>query len=350
MSQLQKAKPRTVSKAPVSGERTDLTSLVERPLPEHLAVSVVVPLFNERDNIETLVGQIREVVDRLADRYEILCVNDGSTDATLPLLRRLSKQHDEVRVLNLSRNYGKEIALTAGLDHAAGDVVITMDADLQHDPALIPVFLDRWRQGADIVYAQRRDRQTDGPVRGLLSRFFYRLFNRLVDRELPSGAGDFRLLDRRVVDALGRFRERNRFMKGLYVDVGFRADAVGYDVAPRSSGHSSWSLWKLWNFALEGITSFSTVPIRVWTYVGFVIALLSFIYAAINVVQTLVRGADVPGYATIVVLILFLGGVQLISIGVIGEYIGRIYQETKQRPLYIVESIDVENSKRVDDV
>lgn len=346
MSQLQKPKSHNAPKAPVSSERTDLTSLVERPQPDNFAVSVVLPLFNEQDNIETLIGQICGVVGRLADHYEILCVNDGSTDATLSLLRRLSNQHDEVRVLNLSRNYGKEIALTAGLDHATGDVVITMDADLQHDPALISVFLDRWRQGADVVYAQRRDRETDGPVRNLLSRFFYCLFNKLVDRELPPGAGDFRLFDRRVVDALGRFRERNRFMKGIYVDVGFTADAVGYDVAPRSNGHSSWSLWKLWNFAIDGITSFSTVPIRIWTYVGFVVALLSFIYAAINVVQTLVRGVDVPGYATIVVLILFLGGVQLISIGVIGEYIGRIYQETKQRPLYIVESIDMQDSEK----
>ncbi len=272
--------------------------------------------------------------------YEFVFVNDGSDDDTLEILRAAKKQHPEIRVLSLSRNFGKDAALTAGLDHASGDVVVPLDVDLQDPPALILEFLARWREGYDVVYGVRRERQSDGVLKRLTATWFYKLFNFLSDRAIPENAGDFRLMDRRVVDQINGLRERTRFMKALMDWPGFRSVGVPFERPSRSSGRSSWSFWKLWNFALDGITSFSTIPLRLWLYVGAFICAVSLLYASFIVGLVLFTGRDVPGYASLIVAVMFFGGVQLLSIGLLGEYIGRIFQEIKGRPIYLIESID----------
>ena len=226
--------------------------------------------------------------------------------------------------------------MTAGLDAAHGDAVIPMDADLQDPPELVADFIAKWREGFDVVYGVRRSRESDSRVKRATARVFYRLFNRLTALPIPENTGDFRLMDRRVVSALRQLPERNRFMKGLFSWVGFRQTGIAYDRDARAAGRSKWNYWRLWNFALDGITGFSTVPLRLWSYAGAIVALIAFLYAAFLIARTIVLGVDVPGYASLMVVILFLGGVQLISLGVIGEYLGRLYHEAKQRPTYLV--------------
>jgi glycosyltransferase involved in cell wall biosynthesis len=300
------------------------------------AISVVVPAYNEAPGLDMFH---RRLVLALAgvENWEVVYVNDGSTDATLPMMEALRRTDDRVALISLSRNFGKETAITAGLDHAAGDAVVVIDADLQDPPELIPDLIASWRSGFDMVYAKRRGRAGETWLKRRTAKAFYRLMQRMGDLKLPEDTGDFRLMSRRVVDAVRQLRERHRFMKGLFAWVGYPTTFVLYDREPRCAGVSKWSYWKLWNLALEGITSFTVMPLKCATYVGLGVALLSVVYAVQVIVKTLIIGNPVAGYPSLMTVVLFLGGVQLMFLGVIGEYLGRVFNETKQRPLYLVE-------------
>lgn len=302
-------------------------------------LSIVIPLYNEAATVDRLVARVSSAVATTAEDFEIIFVDDGSRDATIAAVARIAATDRRVKLVALSRNYGKEIALTAGLDHAQGDVVVFMDGDLQHPPEYIPQFADQWRQGYQMVYGIRSSRETEARVVRRLKSWFYLCFNKLTQTPLPVGAGDFRLFDRKVADAMRQYREAVRFMKGIYASVGFRSIAVPYDVADRAAGRSSWNLWKLWNFALTGLTSHTTLALRIWGYLGFAVAIGALLYAAVIVVDALVSGIDVPGYASTVVLILFFGSLQMISMGVLGEYVARLHEEVKRRPIYVVEHL-----------
>lgn len=299
-------------------------------------LSVVVPLYNEELNIDYLFERLVTVLSRLNMKYEIICVNDGSKDNTLERLIEYHHQNPEIKVVNLSRNYGKEIALSAGLDYANGNAVVPIDADLQDPPELIAELVEKWREGYDVVYATRRSREGESWVKRFTANVFYRTLDSISSVPIPRDTGDFRLLDRRVVDALKQMPERNRFMKGLFAWVGFKQTSVLYDRPSRHKGETTWNYWQLWNLAIDGFTSFSFIPLKVWSYIGLLVAMPSFFYATFLVIRTLIFGVDFPGYASIMVAILFLGGVQLVSLGIIGEYIGRVYEEVKRRPLYLV--------------
>jgi glycosyltransferase involved in cell wall biosynthesis len=301
-------------------------------------VSIIVPFFNEAETISRFQHALLTVLDAMpAQNWEIICIDDGSTDATLPRLIALAAD-PRFKILELSRNFGKEAALTAGLDAARGDAVIPIDADLQDPPELIPQMIAAWQEGAEVVLARRADRSTDGMLKRKSATWFYRLHNRLSKTRIPENVGDFRLMDRVVVDALRQLPERQRFMKGLFAWVGFRTVTIDYVRAGRAAGATKFSGFALWNFALEGLTSFSTTPLKIWTYLGAASAVLTFAYAVYIVIRTLIFGIDVPGYASLLVAVLFFGSVQLMSIGLLGEYIGRIYIETKQRPTYLIRS------------
>ncbi|MGU7772002.1 glycosyltransferase family 2 protein [Burkholderia sp. MR1-5-21] len=300
-------------------------------------VSLVVPFHDEYEAIDAFFAEtlpILESVDSV--RFEIVCVNDGSRDRTLDRLISVASGDPRIRVIDLTRRFGKEAALTAGLDEATGAAVILIDADLQDPPALIPTMIEHWRAGAEVVAAKRTNRMCDPFMQRAAAALYYRVHNALSEVEMPENVGDFRLMDRQVVDALRALPERRRFMKGLFAWVGFRTAIVEYTRAPRSGGRSKFSGWRRWNFALEGITSFSTVPLRVWTYVGLAFAMLALVYGTFIVLRTLLFGNPVHGYASLISVVLFIGGIQLIGIGVIGEYLGRIYHESKQRPVYLV--------------
>ncbi len=300
-------------------------------------VSIVVPLHDEAATVEVFHRELSAALDALpAHRFEVILVDDGSRDATLERLVALAGRDARLRVLELSRNFGKEAALTAGIDAARGAAVIPMDGDLQDPPALIARLIEQWQCGADVVLAHRTDRSADSFVKRKTAEMFYRVHNRLSSVQIPENVGDFRLLDRAAVDALKALPERQRFMKGLFAWIGFRTATVDYARAARVGGASRFSGWTLWNFALEGFTSFSTVPLRAWTYIGGLGALLTFLYALFIILRTLVLGIDVPGYASLLVAVLFLGSLQLLSVGLLGEYIGRVYLESKQRPIYVV--------------
>jgi glycosyltransferase involved in cell wall biosynthesis len=304
-------------------------------------ISLVAPFYNEERGVRPFFERVLRVLTPLRDRYdiEIICINDGSRDATLSELLALPPQNARVRLVDFSRNFGKEAAITAGIDLASGDAVIPIDSDLQHPPEMILTMVREWEAGYDVVLAKRTDRATDRAVQKVTARVFYELTRHISHVAIPADVGDFRLMDRKVVDALKSLRENCRFMKGLFAWVGYRTTTVEYRVEAREHGNSKFNTWKLWNFALEGISSFSTVPLRVWTYMGIFISLCSVGYAIWLIIYTIVHGATTPGYASLMVAILFLTGVQLIGIGVLGEYIGRIYTEVKGRPLYIVREI-----------
>ncbi|KAG0167833.1 hypothetical protein DFQ30_005587 [Apophysomyces sp. BC1015] len=307
---------------------------------EHPLISLVVPFHNEAPIIETFFRKVMPVLQSIPQtRYEIVCVNDGSTDATHEKLMAACASSAHIRVVELSRNFGKEAALTAGIDEAVGAAVIPFDADLQDPPEVIPQLVKRWRGGFDVVLAKRAQRYTDTYIKRGTAALFYRVHNAISEMAIPENAGDFRLMSRQVVEALKQLPENRRFMKGLFAWVGFRTTQVEYVRGPRVGGKSKFSGWTLWNFALEGLTSFGTLPLRMWTYIGGTVAGLAILYAAYLIVRTLLHGVDVPGYASIVTVILFLGGVQLVGIGVIGEYVGRIYMEAKRRPPYIVRKV-----------
>jgi len=301
-----------------------------------IVLSIVVPMYNEAANLDAFFQRTLAVVEGLHLTYEIVCINDGSQDNTLALLLTYHQHNPNIKIINLSRNFGKEIALSAGLDYVSGAAVIPIDADLQDPPELIAELIDMWQQGYDMVYATRRRRKGETLVKRVTARFFYQFIDFISEIRIPKNTGDFRLMDRRVVDALQDLPERTRFMKGLFAWVGFKQTAVTYDREPRSSGQTTWNYWRLWNFALDGITSFSAFPLKVWSYLGVFISLFSIFYALFLIIRTLIWGIDVPGYASMMVVILFLGGIQLITLGILGEYLARIYTEVKRRPLYLI--------------
>ncbi|MDJ0593722.1 MAG: glycosyltransferase family 2 protein [Pleurocapsa sp. MO_226.B13] len=303
---------------------------------DSLEISVIVPLYNESENIEHLFSRLTSVLKLLNTSYEIICINDGSRDDTLAKLIKFNQQDATIKVINLSRNFGKEIALTAGLDYARGAAIIPIDADLQDPPELIVQLIAKWREGYDVVYATRRSRRGETWLKQLTAKAFYQTLAKMSPVPIPANTGDFRLLDRKVVDAIKKLPEKTRFMKGLFAWVGYKQTSILFDREPRYGGNSTWNYWKLWNFALDGITSFSFLPLKVWSYVGVIISLISLFYALFLVIRTLILGVDVPGYASLMVAILFLGGIQLITLGVLGEYLGRVYEEVKGRPLYFV--------------
>lgn len=299
-------------------------------------VSLVVPCYNEQENIEPFIKKVDEIFSHTNYSLEVIAVNDGSQDLTLLNLIGLQKIYPFIKIVDFSRNFGKEAALSAGLQYTTGDAVVPIDADLQHPPELILEMLHLWEEGYEVVLAKRTSRETDSALQRVTAQFFYKIHNRISDIEIPADVGDFRLMDRSVVNALNALKENRRFMKGLFAWVGFKTTTVSYEVAPRLHGTSKFKTWQLWNFALEGITSFSTAPLKVWTYTGVLIAALSLLYAVYIIIKTLLFGSDLAGYPSLLVSILFMGGIQLISIGTLGEYIGRIYVESKNRPPYIV--------------
>ncbi|HEY1613543.1 MAG TPA: glycosyltransferase family 2 protein [Rhizomicrobium sp.] len=301
-------------------------------------VSVVVPVMNEESGIVEFNRRLGAVLDSLSCESEILYVNDGSTDGTLDILQRLAGQSGNIALLNLSRNFGKEAAMTAGLDHANGDAVAIIDADLQDPPETIPDLLRVLDlENCDVVYAQRRSRSGETFLKKFTARMFYRVIGRVTGIDIPRDTGDFRVLNRRAVDALLKLREHHRFMKGLFAWIGFRQVAVHYDRDPRFAGESKFNYWRLWNFSLEGITSFTIAPLKVATYVGLFTSLGAAIYGLAIMIETIVVGNPVPGYPSLLVVVLFLGGLQLLTLGVIGEYLGRVFNESKHRPLYFVQ-------------
>lgn len=300
-------------------------------------ISIVVPFYNEEKGVEKFHAAITAVFTEVPEfDFEVVCIDDGSHDATLKKLILQVELDSRFRVVELSRNFGKEAAMTAGIDVALGDAVIPIDADLQDPPELIPTLIAEWQKGAEVVLAHRSYRNTDSYLKQKTAEWFYRIHNSISQIKIPENVGDFRLIDRVVVDALKQLPERQRFMKGLFAWVGFKTVTVNYERKARVAGSSKFSGWKLWNFALEGVTSFSNVPIKVWTYIGGFGAAMTFFYATFIVLRTLIFGVDVPGYASLLVAILFLGSLQLFSIGILGEYLGRIYMETKQRPTYLI--------------
>jgi len=302
-----------------------------------LRVSLIVPVYNEEASIGIFLKAIDAVFVDLQDiDPEIVFVNDGSDDGTLHLLVDAHRTRQDVVVVDLSRNFGKEAALSAGIDIATGDALVPMDVDLQDPPELIPRMIETWLSGFEVVLAKRRSRSTDSLAKRLSSGIFYRVHNAIAEPRIPDNVGDFRLMDRVVADALGQLPESRRFMKGLFAWVGFRTTVLEYDRVERAAGSSKFNGWKLWNFAVEGFTGFSTAPLRVWTYLGIAVSILAFVYAAMLMVRTLFFGVDVPGYASTMVAIAIFGGLQLTGIGVIGEYLGRAYIEAKRRPVYLI--------------
>lgn len=300
-------------------------------------VSIVTPFYNEELIIPLYYAELTKLFAQLpAYDFEVVCVNDGSKDSTNTLLQELIIQDERYRLLELSRNFGKEAALSAGIDHALGDAIIPFDADLQDPPEVIIEMLSQWEAGAEVVLAKRVDRSSDSFLKRKSAEFFYRIHNAFSSIRIPDNVGDFRLMDRIVVDALRQLREQNRFMKGLFAWLGFRTVTLEYTRQVRAGGETKFSGWKLWNLALEGVTSFGSAPLKFWTYIGLFGTTCSLIYAFFIIFRTIIFGIVLPGYASLLVVVLFFGSIQLISIGMLGEYIGRIYVESKGRPIYII--------------
>ena len=305
--------------------------------PERL--SVVVPVFNEEEVLPEFHRRLTAVLDTIRADVEIVYVNDGSRDRTIALLLELHHVDPRVAVVDLSRNFGKEVAMSAGLDHAHGDAVIVIDADLQDPPELMPEMVAAWQAGCDIVLMRRRSRTEESWLKRATAHAFYRTLRRLAAIEIPENIGDFRLLSRRAVDAVRALPERSRFMKGIFAWIGFPSRTLDYDRASREVGSTKWNYWRLWNFALEGITSFSATPLKLASYMGLAAAAIAFAYGVFVVAKTILYGDPVRGYPTLVVLVLFLGGIQLMALGIIGEYLARMFVEVKQRPLYFVQRV-----------
>lgn len=299
-------------------------------------ISVVIPLFNERANLAPLAERLVPALEKAGVSFETIFVDDGSQDGSLDELRRLCAAEWRFRAVSFSRNFGKEVAIAAGLDEARGRGVVIMDSDLQHPPEVIPLFIEKWREGFKNIYGVRQDRATDPKLRTVLTEMFYKLLDRFGDVTLPAGAGDFRLLDRQAVDALLTMRERARFNKGLFAWIGFKSVGVPFEVENRASGKSKFSFTHLLRFALDGLLSFSSIPLKVWTFVGLAISAFALSMAAYYWVRTMLFGVDTPGFPTLVVSIAFFAGVQLLSLGVLGEYVARIFNEVKGRPLYLI--------------
>ena len=303
---------------------------------ETIDLSIIVPCYNEEPNLDYLFERLISVLEPLGMTYEIICINDGSRDKTLNCLVEHHQRNSSIKVINLSRNFGKEVAMTAGLDYAMGKAVIPIDADLQDPPELIGDMVAKWQEGYDVVYGTRKSRSGESWLKQMTANSFYRVIQKMTPIKIPQDTGDFRLMDRQVIEAIKQLPETHRFMKGLFAWVGFKQIALEYDRPARYKGETKWNYWKLWNFAVEGITSFSAVPLKIWSYIGLFISCIAFVYAAYLIFRTFIFGIDVPGYASLMVVTLFLGGVQLITLGVMGEYLGRIHGEVKRRPLYLV--------------
>lgn len=300
-------------------------------------ITIVVPVMNEEESISHFLSEFcRQTGDADAD-FDFLFIDDGSTDRTLDILQQEHAKDPRVNFIKLSRNFGKEAAMTAGIDRVSTDAAIIMDVDLQDPPSIIPEMVRLWQSGYDTVFGMRVSRKEDTKAKRMTAQMFYKLFNASTHVSIPQDVGDFRLISRRVIDALKLLPERNRFMKGLFAWPGYSSIGVPYERPSRALGSTKFNFWKLWNFALDGITSFSTWPLRIWTYVGGTVAAVSLLYMLFIIVKTLLFGADWPGYASIMSAVLFLGSLQLISIGILGEYIGRMYMEAKQRPPYIID-------------
>ena len=309
-----------------------------QPAAAGILLSVVVPAFNEQAVLHEFHSRLSKVLDTLDVHAEIVFVNDGSTDNTPEMLYQLREQDPRVAVVELSRNFGKEIALSAGLDHALGEAVVVIDADLQDPPELIPELIKQWHEGYDVVYATRVARDGETYLKKATAGAFYRLIQKVSRVRIPADTGDFRLLSRRAVDALKQLREQHRFMKGLFSWIGYPQKSVPYRRDPRFAGETKWNYWRLWNLALEGITSFTIAPLKLASYIGVLTSLAAFIYAVRVIYKTLVYGDAVQGYPSLMVVVLFLGGIQLLTLGVIGEYLGRMFDETKGRPLYFTKA------------
>lgn len=307
--------------------------------PESPLVSLVVPVYNEEDVLSHFIEETRAVLDETGFPYEYVFIDDGSKDKTADIIAGYLSDCLPGRLLGLSRNFGKEAALSAGLEAVKGDIAVIIDADLQDPPELILQMIDGWRAGYDVVYGLRVNRSSDTLLKRSTADLFYRFFNQLANIDMPANAGDFRLVDRAVIDALLALPERNRFMKGLFAWVGFPAMALPYERPPRKAGTGKFNYWKLWNFALDGITGFTTLPLRVWFYGGVLVALAGFAYAIYLTLRVFVSGIDVPGYASLMVAVLVFSGIQLLSIGMIGEYVARLFNEAKQRPVYILQDV-----------
>ncbi|MDD0847732.1 glycosyltransferase family 2 protein [Campylobacter sp. 46490-21] len=313
----------------------------------NIELSVIVPCYNESEVVEkffsAMVGN-NGILNNLGLNCELVFINDGSKDNTLELLKAQkeiysNKSNLDIKIVNLSRNFGKEAAMSAGFSVASGEAIVPMDADLQHPASLIPKFVELWRQGYDVVLAKRVNRQDESVLKRFCSSIFYKLNNKISEIEIPQNVGDFRLFTKKVLNAINSLPENQRFMKGIFAWVGFRSITIEYEEQERIAGSSKFNGWKLWNFALQGITGFGTLPLRIWTYIGFIVSFLAFIYASFLILRTLIMGIDLPGYASLVVIILFLGGLQLIGVGILGEYVGRIYMESKRRPPFIIDEI-----------
>lgn len=303
-----------------------------------MLLSIIVPAYNEEEVLPEFHTRLSAVLNKISCESEVVYVNDGSTDRTLNIIDGLRQGDARVAVIDLSRNFGKEIAMTAGFDHAVGDAVVVIDADLQDPPELIPELYRYYQEGYDVVYAQRVSRAGEGPLKKVTAFLFYRLIQAATRVQIPADTGDFRLLSRRALDALNKLREQHRFMKGLYAWIGFPQKAVPYQRDARLAGKTKWNYWMLWNFALEGFTSFTIAPLKIATYLGITTAVAAFLYGAWVIYKTLAHGDPVAGYPSLMVVILFLGGIQLMTIGVLGEYLGRMFDETKRRPLYFVKN------------
>ena len=299
-------------------------------------LSIVVPIYNESLNLDGFFARLIPALEGTGESFEVICIDDGSRDDSVAKLKLVNQADPRVKLLVFSRNFGKEAALSAGLANAAGDAVIPIDADLQHPPEMISQMVAKWREGYDVVYAVRRERTGQGFLSRLQAHAFYWLFEKLSEVHMPREVGDFRLLDRKVVDAINAMPERTRFMKGIFAWVGFRQIGIPYDQEERQFGETSFNLVRLLRFAFDGLVAFSDMPLRMWTVIGAVISGFAFFYIVVRLVRTLVYGIDVPGYESIIVIMLFLGGIQLITLGIIGHYLGRVFNEVKGRPLYIV--------------
>lgn len=311
----------------------------------NIELSIIVPCYNESEVVENffsaMVGN-NGILNNLGLNCELVFINDGSKDNTLELLKAQkeiysNKSNLDIKIVNLSRNFGKEAAMSAGFSVASGEAIVPMDADLQHPASLIPKFVELWRQGYDVVLAKRVNRQDESVLKRFCSSIFYKLNNKISEIEIPQNVGDFRLFTKKVLNAINSLPENQRFMKGIFAWVGFRSITIEYEEQERIAGSSKFNGWKLWNFALQGITGFGTLPLRIWTYIGFIVSFFAFIYASFLILRTLIMGVDLPGYASLVVIILFLGGLQLIGVGILGEYVGRIYMESKRRPPFIID-------------
>ncbi|HSX50698.1 MAG TPA: glycosyltransferase family 2 protein [Cellvibrio sp.] len=299
-------------------------------------LSIIVPMYNEAEGIDNFFSVMEKVLAGIDMDHEIICIDDGSKDATLTLLRQKHIENPNIKVIALSRNFGKEAAMTAAIDYCSGDAVIPIDSDLQDPPEIIGEMIDQWRAGFDVVYAKRISRDGDTAMKRNTAGWFYKLFNRVSDVKIPENVGDYRLMDKKVIVAIRQLPEKDRFMKGLFCWPGFKSTTVEFVRQNRAQGTTKFNYWKLWNFALSGITSFSTIPIRMGVYLGLTVSAISFLYGAFTLIKAIVGGPDVPGYASLMTVMLFVGGIQLFFMGLMGEYIGRIYKEVKNRPIYYV--------------